>query len=137
MRFALLKPVIDASHTSAKMQKIKPLTQPLRDRMMEATRTGDRLTSMKLKHEITAINAENDIKIRRVIMPMIQLPIGIGFFRVLRGMGDLPVPSLEAESFLWLSSVASPDPTYMLPMATGALIYYALKVSLLSPSIPI
>ena len=54
-----------------------------------------------------------------------------GMFRLLRGMAALPVPGLEDGGILWFQDLTMPDPFYILPVASAAVMYYIMKVRLL------
>jgi len=58
---------------------------------------------------------------------LLQIPLGYGCFRVVRGMASLPVPGLMTESVSWLTDLTAPDPYFILPVATSAFLYFSLK----------
>lgn len=130
IRLVLFKSILTASHTSAQIRVITPLTKPIQERMLQAVRSGNNLEGLKAKQELAMIREQHGVKLWKTFVPMLQIPLGFGMFRVLRGMSSLPVPGLLTEKFLWINDVTLADPYYILPMCTGAFLYISLKVSL-------
>lgn len=128
VRLVLLKYTLGASDTSAKLRQIKPLIDPVNKRMLQALRDGNHLQAAQSKQEIEVIKSSHNVKAWKAFIPMIQVPIGFAFFRVLRGMASLPVPGIESESFLWMTDLTVADPFYIIPVATTLLMHYTLKV---------
>ncbi|KAI5302535.1 hypothetical protein KEM56_000603 [Ascosphaera pollenicola] len=127
IRMILVKATIGASDTAAKLNLVKDTTKPLNEKMMAAYSAGDQAEMMLYKRKVMKIHEQNGIKTWRAFLPMLQIPFGFGVFRVMRAMADLPVPGLEEESVLWMTDVSVCDPYYVLPVATGAMMYFAMK----------
>lgn len=128
LRVALFHPTLQASDTTAKLHDVKPLLDPVRQRMVELIRQNDQVGATKEKQKMSMISKQHGVQSWKAFMPMLQIPLGFGCFRVMRGMSALPVPALENEQLLWLTDLTIRDPTFLLPMATGAMMYYTLKV---------
>ncbi|PGG95474.1 hypothetical protein AJ79_10042, partial [Helicocarpus griseus UAMH5409] len=128
IRFGLFKPAIRANNATLRTQKVKHLTEPLLEQMRNASATGDSLGLQRASQQRKIINEENGIKASHIFWPMVQIPLGYGAFRVLRGMATLPVPGLDAESFLWIYDFTSRDPYFILPVATGLIMYQTVKM---------
>ena len=64
----------------------------------------------------------------KVFVPMLQLPIAIGVFRLFRDMSALPVPSMETGGVLWFTDLTVSDPYFFLPIVGGLIFYRVLKV---------
>lgn len=47
----------------------------------------------------------------------------------LRGMSNLPVPSLKAGGLSWFTDLTVPDPFYILPVATAVTTLVTLEVN--------
>ena len=133
IRLALLKPMVDASDTSARLNNAKHIVGPLRNEMIAYGRQSKQLEVQQKRAEIQQVYAERGIKLSKTFIPMLQVPLGYGIFRSVRGMGSLPVPSLSDESFLWLNDLTVADPLYILPLATSFLMYLTFKVRLIRP----
>ncbi|EEH42693.1 membrane insertase OXA1 [Paracoccidioides brasiliensis Pb18] len=128
LRVAMLKFAIDASDTSAKVASVKHLTQPIQQEVKRCYRENDTIGMQRALSARRIINENYNIKLMKLAYPMIQIPLNFGAFRVLRGMSALPVPGLDSESFLWLSSVTVHDPLFILPVSTGLLMHYTFKL---------
>ncbi|KAK2882555.1 hypothetical protein FQN49_000240 [Arthroderma sp. PD_2] len=127
IRAVLFKSILSASEVSGKLQTIKPLAAPIRERMLKCARESDNIGALKAKQELAFLNEKHGVKPWKAFVPLIQVPLGFGCFRVLRGMSALPVPGLDSESVLWLHSVTMSDPLFVLPVMTSAMMYMSLK----------
>jgi YidC/Oxa1 family membrane protein insertase len=56
-----------------------------------------------------------------------QAWIGFSAFRFLRAMGELPVPGMAHDGFLWFTDLTARDPYFVLPFATSAIMYTVFK----------
>ena len=128
VRLALFRPVLLASDTTAKMSTVKDELGPLQARMFASARAGDNAAVVRAKQEVALIKQQHGIKGSTIWYPMLQIPIGYCFFRVLRGMSYMPVPTLADESFLWLYDVTVADPYFILPTLTSAFMFFSFKV---------
>lgn len=134
MRLIALKFMIDSADQQARMAKIRPITAPIQTRMIEAMKNKDQIGSLKAKQELRELNKNAGISVWKGLLPMfILIPTGFGQFRLGRGMADLPVPALENESLLWLPDMTMSDPFFILPLATGFVVYRTMKVRLRPP----
>lgn len=57
----------------------------------------------------------------------LQAWVGISAFRCLRAMGQLPVPGMDHDGFLWFADLTVKDPYFFLPAATTAIMYFVFK----------
>lgn len=128
IRLALFYPTLQASETSAKLQQVKPIIDPIKERMTELARQNNTIAAVQEKQKISVITEQHGIQSWKAAIPLLQIPLGFGCFRVMRGMSSLPVPALENEHFLWLTDLTIKDPTFLLPIATGAMMYFTLRV---------
>ncbi|KAJ5182936.1 hypothetical protein N7492_000552 [Penicillium capsulatum] len=128
-RAALLKPMLDASDNGAKLHNIKHLTAPLRSEIAAAM-SGESRNPMQVQMkqaELRELNKQHGIKSWKSFVPMLQIPLAFGMFRVIRGMASLPVPGLANESVMWLTDLTVADPLYVLPALTSFFLYLSLK----------
>ncbi|KAL9103830.1 MAG: hypothetical protein Q9163_001150 [Psora crenata] len=125
VRLCLLKFYIDASDTTAKMQMLKPAMVPLTKRITKARMNQDRVELMKANQERYEMFKAAGIKFHKMAIPLIQLPLGFGTFRLLRGMGYLPVPGFDQGGFLWFKDLTMPDPYGILPLMTSMSYFFA------------
>lgn len=126
VRLALLKPLFMATDTSTKMRNVQYLTKPLRTKMQANLRTNQ-FEVQKAQAEISQINKERGIVVWHTFIPMIQVPLGFGCYRLVEGMSHLPVPGLAAESVAWLTDLTVADPFFILPLASAGLVYLNLR----------
>ncbi len=128
IRMVLFKAYVGAADSSARLAKIQPITAPVRDKMMACQRAGDQQGMLLARQELKQIHKKADIKMYKAFVPMLQVPLGFGTFRLFRGMAYLPVPGLETGGLLWLQDLTVPDPYYILPVATCAAFYAVMRV---------
>lgn len=128
-RIALFHPALKAADNAAKTGPIKDEAMELRKQRMQHLSQGRQLEAAKAKLAMDELYQKHDIKMWRNFVPLLQVPLGFGTFRVVRGMATLPVPALAMEQCGWIHDLTSYDPYYILPaLATGAM-YFTLKVS--------
>jgi YidC/Oxa1 family membrane protein insertase len=128
IRLALLKPSIMAADNGSKIQAIRGQSEPLRQRMTYHARDGNNLELAKVRAEMQDLHRQHGIKTWKSLVPMLQIPLGYGCFRVVRGMAALPVPGLATESVGWLTDLTVRDPYFLLPVATAVFMYLTFKV---------
>lgn len=128
-RLVLAKPVIDSMETANKVRKLRAITQPITQRMWHFQRVGNTLEVAKARAELQDIHREHGVNPIKGFLPLlIQIPIGFGTFRLVRGMAALPVPGLATEQLGWLSDMSLSDPFYILPLVAATTIYFNLRV---------
>ena len=128
MRLALIKPYIAAADVSARIASIQPITTPIRDKMLAAQRAGDQQGMLLARQELQGIHKKAGVKAYRAFIPLVQVPLGFGTFRLFRGMATLPVPGLEQGGFLWVKDLTVGDPYFILPIATAGAFYLVMRV---------
>lgn len=129
VRLALMRAYINAADTSARMAVLTPDVEPLKAQMKVAQQNQNKLELGRLTQEVRNLYKAADVKIWKVFIPMLQVPLGFGTFRLLRGMSELPVPGLENGGFLWLKDLTVADPYFILPLMTGLAFHVTFKVS--------
>lgn len=129
VRAVLFKPYINAAENSARLATVQPLTQPVTARMQAASTAGDVDQAMQLRGELQRIHQRAGIKIYKNFIPMLQVFAGYGTFILLRAMSRLPVPGLETGGAFWFQNLTIPDPIFVLPVATSAILHWVLRVS--------
>ena len=127
-RTVLLKAYLGASDTSAGLSAVKHITEPLTKQMREAQKNRDTEAMMMARQEISEINRKAGIKVYKAFVPMLQVFTGYGTWKLLRGMSLLPVPGFEDGGVLWFYNLAIPDPYFVLPLGTAALLHWTLRV---------
>ncbi|PYH42730.1 membrane insertase OXA1 [Aspergillus saccharolyticus JOP 1030-1] len=127
IRLALLKPTFEAASTTTKLHNLKHITTPIRARQMQASYASDTLGMNKARAEMQELHAKYNIKPWKSFVPMLQIPLGFGCYRVINGMTHLPVPALTTESVAWLQDLTIADPYYILPAISSLCLYLSLK----------
>lgn len=130
VRAAIFKPTISSQIESQKMQDLRknPKYAALQARMKATMQSGDRGELMAVRNEIRNIHKAMELKWWKIAIPMLQVPVGFGMLRLVRGMADLPVPSLETGGVLWFQNLAVPDPYYLLPLAAAGMFVVSMRV---------
>jgi YidC/Oxa1 family membrane protein insertase len=115
---------------SAKMKELMPAIQPLKDEMTRATAAGDMLKRQQLAGQIQALNKDAGFSPMKMFLPiLVQIPLGFGGFRLLRGCATAPVPAFLDESWLWMTDLTTGDPYYIFPILQGALLVWTVRMS--------
>ena len=128
IRASLFKAFIDATDVSTRRQIIKPLEEPINERMKAARATGSKMALHDAWRERNVLYKKAGIVGWKSFVPLLQLPLGFGIFRLVRGMSTLPVPGFENGGFLWIHDLTVGDPYYLLPIVASWGYYYAFKV---------
>ncbi|KAI8933085.1 hypothetical protein NX059_009728 [Plenodomus lindquistii] len=117
-----------SSDKMAVMASLRPVTQPLQEKMEAAVARGD-------THQTNILRMQQAEIMKPYVGSMfsmggfmlVQAWVGISAFRCLRAMGTLPVPGMESDGFLWFADLTSRDPYFVLPAATTAIMYSVFK----------
>lgn len=128
IRATLFKIYIDAADASARRTTIKHLEEPLMARIRAAQAQRDQKAYQEAMIERIALNKAAGIIWWKPLVPFLQLPIGFGTFRLMRGMASLPVPGLDTGGLMWISDLTQSDPYFVVPLATAAAYYFTFKV---------
>ncbi|TDZ65215.1 Mitochondrial inner membrane protein OXA1 [Colletotrichum trifolii] len=131
LRLALLKPIIKAQVTSAKMQVLQknPKYEALRTASLEATTRGDRMQMVELRRDISEMNKAAGVNPLNGLWGLLQIPFGYGMFRVLNGASTIPVPGMETGGLLWVTDLTAPDPFYVLPIFGPIAMFAMMKIA--------
>ena len=129
IRAALVYPMLGASDTATKIQNLKHLSTPIRMRMLQHQAAGNSMELAKAKAEMSKLHQANGVDTKKAFIPFIQIPLGFGCYRLIKGMAALPVPGLAAESVAWLQDLTVADPYYILPTLSAGMMYLTFKVS--------
>ncbi|KAF1834085.1 mitochondrial export translocase Oxa1 [Decorospora gaudefroyi] len=117
-----------SSDRMAAMAAMKPITQPIQEKMEAAIASGD-----KEKEKMYRTQQQHIMK--PYVGGMLSVGgfmfmqgwIGFSAFRFLRGMSELPVPGMAQDGFLWFTDLTVRDPYYILPVATTTVMYIVFK----------
>ncbi|KAK3403378.1 60Kd inner membrane protein-domain-containing protein [Sordaria brevicollis] len=130
VRIAIFKPSLAASQESQKMQDLNkdPKYAALMDKVKAASYDSSKQADlMRLRQEIGYMTKAAGVNYFKVFIPFIQVPIGFGMFRLIRGMAALPVESLETGGTLWFQDLTVADPYFALPIASACLFVASMR----------
>jgi YidC/Oxa1 family membrane protein insertase len=129
LRMLLIWPQIRSSRAAARMQPHQARLEAIGVESMEAMKSGDRDRAMALTLERKKIHHDAGIKMSDMFIgPLSMLPVQLGLFFAVKRLCDTPLPQLAAESWQWIPSLASPDPTWLLPILSAASIQASLAI---------
>jgi len=132
VRIAIFKPSLEASKQSQVVQDLRkhPRYQKAMEQMKLSMmdKSGDPMASLAAKQEIQQIHKAAGFKFWKTLIPMVNIPLGYGMFRLLKGMGELPIPTMLSGGLLWFPDLTVPDPFFILPVAASAVMFMALRV---------
>lgn len=118
-----------SSDKMAAMAALKPLTGPLQEKLNTAIAAGD-----KQKQDLYRMQQAAVMKPYYGGMgwmagfTVVQGVVGFSAFRCLRAMGELPVPGMVNDGFLWFTDLSVRDPYFILPATTTFIMYKIFKV---------
>lgn len=124
-----------ASDKMAGMAALKPITDPINKKMEAALAAGDKQKADMYKmQQAQVLRPYIGGMASTVGFMIVQAWVGFSAFRCLRAMGELPVPGLSVDGFLWFADLTVRDPYFVLPAATSAIMYTVFKVRTLPHS---
>ncbi|KAJ5223751.1 hypothetical protein N7468_008293 [Penicillium chermesinum] len=125
-RAVLLRPFFQASDNGAKLAAIKHIEEPIRSDYIRLQKEGKTLDAQRKVAELRDLRKAHGISAMKSLVPMLQIPLGFGMYRLVNGMASLPVPALADESFLWITDLTVRDPTNMLPIISALAVGFSL-----------
>lgn len=133
-RLVMLKPALVAQQEGQKTNKMRadPLFNSLNDKWMTAIAGGgvSQPEMLQLRMQMNHVRERYGVKTWKMFLPMLQAPIAFGGFRLLTGMGALPVPGLEHAGTLWFQDLTVADPLLILPCISTIMMFLSMKASL-------
>ncbi|EAQ86262.1 hypothetical protein CHGG_07515 [Chaetomium globosum CBS 148.51] len=132
LRVALLKPTLDASENTVKYQKLlkNPEYAAAMEDMKSLMITGNHMAGAQARAKVSLMNKEAGYSLWKNFAPMLQLPLGYGMFRLIKGMSALPVPSFETGGILWFTDLTAADPLFIMPIVTGLVVMVGMRIPL-------
>lgn len=133
-RLVLAQPALVAQQESVKMNKMRkdPVYNSLQEKWMMSISGGTSLPQaelMQLRLQMAMCRERFDVKTWKMFLPMLQVPIAFGTFRLCTGMVSLPVPGLETAGILWFTDLTAADPYMILPLVSSVMMYLSMKAS--------
>ncbi|KAK4202066.1 OXA1 inner membrane protein mitochondrial precursor encoded by the oxa1 protein [Triangularia verruculosa] len=135
LRAVLVKPMFTAAEMAQKLQDLKrdPKYEALEKEVMGAMGSGnvDQFAMLDNRNKMKAMRNAVGYRMLPASVPvLIQVPMGFGMFRLIRGMADLPVPSMEAGGTLWFNDLTVSDPLFILPIIGAGLMIASMRIPL-------
>ncbi|KAL8704324.1 MAG: hypothetical protein Q9201_002510 [Fulgogasparrea decipioides] len=128
IRVVLFKAFVGSADMSARQTIIRPHLKGIRERMTAAKQSLDTPALMLAQRELRNLQAAAGIKFWKSALPLLQVPLGYGVFRLTRNMASLPVPGLEVGGILWFQDLTVSDPFFLLPIGTGVATFFVFKL---------
>lgn len=130
IRVALFKPTLIASENAIKFQELQkdPGYAAAMEEMKRLMMSGNHIAGASARAKVSLMNKKAGYSLLKNLYPMLQIPLGIGMFRLTQGMAALPVPSFETGGFLWFTDLAVSDPLFIMPIITGLLMAWSMRV---------
>lgn len=101
------------------------------DRFSEAKMSGNKydlaMAANDLQH---AMKKSNPSLLKTMAMPLVQAPIFVSTFMVLRKMTIYPIESLKEGGIYWFTDLTVPDPYFILPVVTAVTMHFVLRKGL-------
>lgn len=133
IRLVMAYPAFLAQLESVKSQRMRadPVYKDRQQKMMLNFAGGAQNAAelAQLRMQLKYIREQYDVKMGRMFLPMLQLPLAYGMFKLTRAMALLPVPGLETAGALWFPDLTVADPLYILPCVGSLMMYLTMKVS--------
>ncbi|KAK0739474.1 60Kd inner membrane protein-domain-containing protein [Apiosordaria backusii] len=134
IRAVLVKPMFTAAEMAQKVQDLKanPVYEALDKEIKGSLTSGiDQYTLMDKRNKMKVMQRAAGYRMLPATLPaMLQIPLGFGMFRLIRGMADLPVPSMETGGALWFNDLTVSDPLFILPIIATSLMIASMRVPL-------
>jgi YidC/Oxa1 family membrane protein insertase len=112
VRIALYPLTVSQTKSMAKMQKIQPLVQDIKDRYRdEPQRFNEEVLKLYQKHQVNPLGG--------CLPLLLQLPVLIALYNTINICVEL-----RKTSFLWITDLSKADPILLLPIAITAMMYY-------------
>jgi len=128
LRLMTLPFVIMSQKNVAHMTAHSPVMAELQEKMTDARKRGDQMEMYQAGQDLQDYMNKNKISpFKNMIPVLIQMPIFLSMFFGLRGMSNVPVPSMEEGGVLWFENLTMMDPFYGLPLLTTATLFLQFR----------
>lgn len=88
------------------------------------TLISQRLRDLMKEHNVNPL--------RPLLLPLVQMPIFLTFFSIVRGLANLPLPQLKEGGLGWVTDLTAADPYYILPATSLLFTNLVFKVRAVS-----
>lgn len=120
---------VRASDSTARMNAMSEVTQPIYNRMQDAQKRGDVQTQQLELRRYMAARREAGISFTAQLTPVvIQGIVGFCGFKLMRKLADLPAPGFTEGGFLWLTDLTIPDGYLIMPAVMALSIHLLVRM---------
>jgi len=130
LRAVLLPIFIGGQRNSSRLAHMTPELNVLKTRIERLGKNTDTATQAKYGEEMRALFRKYQCNpLKGLIPPIVQMPIFMSMFFALRKMPDLFQETLSTGGIAWFPDLTSPDPLYILPVASAATFIATIELS--------
>ena len=128
-RVALFPFTVRSMQTTAALAPFQNDINMLREEMVKAQSSGDRLQLQAVALKQQMIYKKAGVSIGAMaIMPFLQLPVTLGMFFAVKSLCDLPLQQLKWSGLSYFPDLTVADPTHILPIVATVLMNVQLQV---------
>ncbi|ODV98364.1 hypothetical protein PACTADRAFT_36940 [Pachysolen tannophilus NRRL Y-2460] len=125
MRVILFPLYVKSADIVAKNSKAKPELDPIMKKVMAS---NDFAEKQRLALQRKHILKKYGIKNRYLAIPVLQLPLALGFFAGLRSMALVPVDGFTTQGAYWFTDLSAPDPYLGLQIISASVFIASMKL---------
>lgn len=132
LRIAMFYPQVRSLRFNAVMQRMKadPRFQEVMDQQRTALQNSDMEANQRSAFLRKVLQKEYGASPVGMLWAFMQIPFTFGLFRIIRGMSQVPVPSLETSGYLWFTDLTVADPYFVLPAIGTGLMSVSLLLNM-------
>lgn len=114
-----------------KMNNLAPETQQLQVKINEAQISGDAYQVALNKTKLKLLHTEHGLSVMQRLWPgLVQAPMFMSVFFLLRNLTGVPVESLQTGGISWFQNLTLPDPYMILPVITCLTMLGTIELSI-------
>ena len=133
IRLVQLPGYLKLSDISGRMREVQPFATPIMNKLQSAYSQKNIIAAQAAKSELAAIYAKAGINRLWLVFPVAQIPVFLGFYKLLNAMAEVPVPGLLDGGILWITNLSVPDSSLALPLSCSISLAFGLYVCIFSP----
>ncbi|KIR78602.1 preprotein translocase subunit YidC [Cryptococcus gattii E566] len=116
IRLCLTRLVVNTQKHSVRLAAVNPQIQELMTEAKTASANKDTHMQTLISQRLRDLMKEHNVNpLRPLMLPLIQMPIFLTFFSIVRGLANLPLPQLKEGGLGWVTDLTAADPYYILP----------------------
>jgi len=129
--------VVKQNIIGIKSYNVMPETQRIQQQLNEAMLSGDSYAKALAQTRLNDLYKKHGITLKDRLKPiLIQAPLYMSFFFLLRKLTGIPVEGLKTGGALWFTDLTLADPYYILPLITSSSMFILLEYGLEGGSNP-